>query len=201
MADQLTKDTLRILVVDNYDSFTFNLVHYLEDIIQKEVNILRVDDAREADILSHDVIVFSPGPGLPHEFDNLLPLVHYAINAEKRILGVCLGHQALAVATGGSLKNLDTVYHGVSHPISVLGSPQIFRGFSLNIMVGRYHSWVVESDTLSKDWRVTATDSEGETMAMEHANGRFCGIQFHPESVLTPDGKDMLRNFLEVISD
>ncbi len=198
MATQTTEGSLRILIVDNYDSFTFNLVHYLEDIVQRDVKVMRVDDARNSDIESHDVIVFSPGPGLPNEFENLLPLVQFAIDTKKQILGVCLGHQALAIAAGGSLKNMETVRHGVSHPLITLESTSLFAHLVGDIMVGRYHSWVVKAETLSDDWRVTAQDSNGEVMAMEHTNGRICGIQFHPESVLTPQGKQILRNFLRL---
>lgn len=198
MAMHLTKDSLRILVVDNYDSFTFNLVHYLEDIVQDEVTVMRVDDARAADIYSHDVIVFSPGPGLPEEFENLLILMKLSMAANKRILGVCLGHQALAMADGAQLKNMKAVHHGVSHELFITAPSALFSGLGLPLMVGRYHSWVIDEETLPASWTVTSRDSKGDIMAMEKDSGKVCGIQFHPESVLTPNGKKMLRNFLEL---
>lgn len=188
----------KVLVVDCYDSFTFNLVHYLEDILQDEVTVLRIDQARIADLVTHDVIVFSPGPGLPEEFDHLISLVRESIQINKRVLGVCLGHQALAMASGAKLKNLTEVHHGVSHPLRLSADSIIFSNKEEPTMVGRYHSWVVDETTLSDEWVITARDQAGEIMAMEKDGGLVCGIQFHPESVLTPGGKEILRRFLRL---
>jgi anthranilate synthase component 2 len=187
----------KVLVVDCYDSFTFNLVHYLEDILQDEVTVRRIDQVGVADIVAHDIIVFSPGPGLPNEYDHLIALVQESVLTHKRVLGVCLGHQALGMATGAKLKNLTEVHHGVSHPLQISAESTLFSKDNASIMAGRYHSWVIDEATLSADWTITARDKAGEIMAMEKGGGRVCGIQFHPESVLTPNGKEMLRRFLK----
>lgn len=187
----------KVLVVDCFDSFTFNLVHYLEDILQDEVTVRRIDQTGIADIVTHDIIVFSPGPGLPQELEHLIALVQEADMTHKRLLGVCLGHQALGMASGAKLKNLNEVHHGVSHPLQVTLHSTLFSKDDAPLMAGRYHSWVIDESTLSDDWLVTARDEAGEIMAMEKDGGRVCGIQFHPESVLTPTGKEMLRRFLE----
>jgi anthranilate synthase component 2 len=189
----------RILVVDNYDSFTFNLVHMLEAIADEDVDVFRNDLPNLIDRLEHyEYIIFSPGPGLPEESKNLTDLISRSIFLKKKVLGVCLGHQALAIATGGNLKNLDKVHHGVSHRLRVEVAHPLFSDLPESFKVGRYHSWVVDEEGLSEKWIVTCRDEDGEIMGMNHENLPVFGIQFHPESVLSPEGKSILRNFLAV---
>jgi anthranilate synthase component 2 len=188
----------RILVVDNYDSFTFNLVHMLEAIADEDVDVFRNDELSLSQLAKYEFIVFSPGPGLPAESENLLILIFEAIKLKKKILGVCLGHQALAEATGGKLKNLSEIHHGVSHSLFIEVQESLFSGLPAQCKVGRYHSWVVDSASLPDQWQVTCRDEEGEIMGMNHRTLPVFGIQFHPESVLSPLGKIILKNFLEV---
>ncbi len=185
----------RILIVDNYDSFTFNLVHAIEAVLGQEVEVKRVNEILLEDLPNFDILVFSPGPGLPSESPNLIPLITEAMRLNRRILGVCLGMQALAVADGGGLKNLERVHHGVSMPMVLSEEKsQLFQNCGFTIEVGRYHSWVIEESRLSPNWKITSRDSEGEIMSMEHSEKPFFGIQFHPESVLTPEGRKILGN-------
>lgn len=187
----------RTLVVDNYDSFTFNLVHIVERILDTDVDVRRNDEIQPEEIAHYDSVIFSPGPGLPSESSGLMALVQAALDSECKVLGVCLGHQALAVSTGGDLKNLKEVHHGVSLPMHVLQDGEIlFEGLGSDLLAGRYHSWVVDEKGLSEDWIITCRDTDGEVMAMRHRKLPVFGIQFHPESVLTPKGPDILRNFL-----
>lgn len=189
---------MRVLVVDNYDSFTYNLVHILESILNDDVDVKRVDQVRSDQLSAYDVIIFSPGPGLPSESTNLLSLVRTAVSNNQKILGVCLGHQALAQCEGKGLQNLPEVYHGVSHEISITSSgSRLYRGIPTKIFSGRYHSWAVDVESLSTHWKVTATDEKGLVMSMEHETKPIYGIQYHPESVLTPLGPVILENFLK----
>lgn len=188
----------RILVVDNYDSFTFNLVHILEAITDESVDVARNDAVTIEDIRAHEFVVFSPGPGLPEESTNLLELVKASMELGKKTLGVCLGCQAMALVSGGALKNLDEVHHGVSHEIEILEKEPIFHDCENLTMVGRYHSWVIEENSLGSDWKVSCRDLDGEIMGINHETKPFYGIQFHPESILTPRGKEILTNFLRV---
>jgi anthranilate synthase component 2 len=188
----------RILVLDNYDSFTFNLVHMLEAIADEDVDVFRNDEVTKSQLANYEFIVFSPGPGLPEESENLLILIAEAIRLKKKVLGVCLGHQALAMATGGKLKNLSEVHHGVSHSLLVGIKEPLFNDLPSEFKVGRYHSWVVDGESLPDHWRVTCRDEEGEVMGMNHRELPVFGIQFHPESVLSPSGKTILKNFLKV---
>lgn len=188
----------RILVVDNYDSFTFNLVHMLEAIADEDVDVFRNDELKLSQLAAYEFIVFSPGPGLPEESENLLDLISESISLKKKVLGVCLGHQALVQATGGQLKNLSEVHHGVSHSLVVEIKDPLFSDLPTRFKVGRYHSWVVDADTLPNQWRVTCRDEAGEIMGMNHREIPVFGIQFHPESVLSPQGKSILKNFLKV---
>jgi len=188
----------RILVVDNYDSFTFNLVHMLEAIANEDVDVFRNDELTTSQLTNYEFIVFSPGPGLPEESENLLNLIREAIKLKKKVLGVCLGHQALAKATGGKLKNLTEVHHGISHSLVVEIKEPLFNDLPNPFKVGRYHSWVVDLESLSDQWCVTCRDEEGEIMGMNHRELPVFGIQFHPESVLSPNGKVILKNFLQV---
>lgn len=194
---------MKILVFDNYDSFTYNLVHLVEKITGEKVDVYRNDQIALADVAAYDKIILSPGPGIPEEAGLLLPLIkEYA--ATKSILGVCLGHQAIAEAFGGSLINLNTVYHGVatpirvSHPERVTHPNGLLNNLPETIEVGRYHSWIVNEKDFPGELEITARDENGYIMALQHKDFDVQGVQFHPESVLTPDGEQILRNWLNV---
>ncbi|CAN5549224.1 aminodeoxychorismate/anthranilate synthase component II [soil metagenome] len=188
---------MKILVFDNYDSFTYNLVHLVEKITHEKVEVFRNDQIALEKVKGYDKIILSPGPGIPEEAGLLLPLIkEYA--ASKSILGVCLGHQAIGEAFGGTLENLSTVYHGIATPIKVLNkNAEILQGLGDEIEVGRYHSWIVSDNNFPAELEVTARDDNGFNMAMQHKTYDVQGVQFHPESVLTPSGEKMLRNWLK----
>ncbi len=187
---------MKILVFDNYDSFTYNLVHLVEKITHEKVAVFRNDQIALDDVKVYDKIILSPGPGIPEEAGLLLPLIkRYA--STKSILGVCLGHQAIGQAFGGTLKNLDKVYHGVATKINILNQDApILRGMGNEVEVGRYHSWIVDKENFPTDLEITAVDDNGYIMALQHKTFDVQGVQFHPESILTPDGEKMLRNWL-----
>ena len=187
----------RILIFDNYDSFTYNLVHYVKDFGAHQVDVYRNDQIALDEIDHYDGIILSPGPGLPAEAGLLMPLIRkYA--PSKRILGVCLGQQAIAEVFGGSLINLSKVHHGVATAIDLLEPKHyLFEGLDTRLEVGRYHSWVVNPADLPQCLRVTALDDHGEIMALCHKEYDVCGVQFHPESILTPNGKEMMFNWLK----
>ena len=191
---------MKILVFDNYDSFTYNLVHLLEKIIHDKVTVVRNDEVALEDIAQYDKIILSPGPGIPKEAGLLLPLIkQYA--ATKSILGVCLGHQAIGEAFGGTLTNLTTVYHGVALPIKIdqsrrITSNDLFTDLPATLEVGRYHSWVVNKDGLPEELEIIAEDDNGYIMALQHKVYDVKGVQFHPESVLTPEGEKIIRNWV-----
>lgn len=190
---------MKILVFDNYDSFTYNLVHLVEKILHQKVDVYRNDQVSLDKVNEYDKIILSPGPGLPEEAGLLLPLIRqYATS--KSILGVCLGHQAIAEAFGGRLVNLSTVYHGVSGPVNLYKDmepePALFTGLPAAIEVGRYHSWIVSDDDFPEQLEVTARDENNYIMALQHRQYDVQGVQFHPESVLTPDGEKIMRNWL-----
>jgi anthranilate synthase component 2 len=186
---------MKILVFDNYDSFTYNLVHLVEKITSQKVTVVRNDQIALEDVDGYDKIILSPGPGIPSEAGLLLPLIkQYA--ASKPILGVCLGHQAIGEAFGANLENLSTVYHGVATPINIDNTHYLFAGLESCIEVGRYHSWVISNNNLPAVLKVTATDENGLIMAIEHTSYNVCGVQFHPESVLTPKGEAIIKNWL-----
>ena len=186
----------RILVFDNYDSFTYNLVHLVEKITHKKVDVFRNDEISLEQVNAYDKIILSPGPGVPSEAGLLLPLIKlYA--ATKSILGVCLGHQAIGEAFGGTLTNLSKVYHGVATPIKITNkTSQILSGLPETIEVGRYHSWIISNENFPEELEITARDDNGYIMALQHKTYDVQGVQFHPESVLTPDGETILRNWL-----
>lgn len=192
---------MKILVFDNYDSFTYNLVHLVEKILHSKVEVVRNDQLPLEDVKKYDKIILSPGPGIPVEAGLLLPLIkEYA--ASKSILGVCLGHQAIGEAFGGKLTNLSTVYHGVATPIKIESEKSkaknsLFEGLADEIEVGRYHSWVVSDENFPEELEVTARDDNNFIMALQHTIYDVKGVQFHPESVLTPDGEIILRNWLK----
>lgn len=186
---------MKIVIIDNYDSFTYNLSHLLKE-LGAEVDVVRNDKFELKDLEQYDKIVLSPGPGIPSEAGLLLDVIRtYA--GRKPILGVCLGHQAIGEVFGASLENLKEVYHGVQTEGTQLGNDYIFEGLPERVMMGRYHSWVVAKDSVPECLEVTAMSDDGETMAMRHRQYDIHGIQFHPESVLTPEGKTIVGNFLK----
>jgi anthranilate synthase component II len=195
-----TNNNMKILVFDNYDSFTYNLVHLVEKIIHQKVDVYRNDEISLDKVNEYDKIILSPGPGIPEEAGLLLPLIkQYA--PTKSILGVCLGHQAIGEAFGGRLTNLSKVYHGVATPVKILHQKsQILSGLGEEIEVGRYHSWIVSDENFPAELQVTARDANGYNMAMQHKIFDVQGVQFHPESVLTPMGEAILRNWLKAPS-
>lgn len=190
---------MKILIFDNYDSFTYNLVHLVEKITNEKVDVFRNDKISLEKINEYDKIILSPGPGIPEEAGLLLHLIkEYA--ATKSILGVCLGHQAIGQAFGGELVNLSTVYHGVSTPIQITkrdkSKQYLFKGLPDEIVVGRYHSWVINENNFPEELEVIAVDENGLIMALQHKKFDVQAVQFHPESILTPDGEKIMRNWL-----
>ncbi|MFL5772048.1 MAG: anthranilate synthase component II [Flavisolibacter sp.] len=231
---------MKILVFDNYDSFTYNLVHLVKKIVSDPVDVFRNDRIPLEDVAGYDKIILSPGPGIPSEAGQLLPLIkEYA--ASKSILGVCLGHQAIGEAFGGSLLNLSTVYHGVALPVRIvkgasdvkretsdvkressivnrqsrkseydkkgkvpltiddsrLTTSPLFVGLPETFNVGRYHSWIINESDFPEELEITARDENGYIMGLQHKTFDIQGVQFHPESVLTPDGETIMRNWLK----
>jgi len=185
----------RILVFDNYDSFTYNLVHLVEKLTHQRVEVYRNDQIPLEKVAAFDKIILSPGPGIPVEAGLLLPLIkEYA--SSKSILGVCLGHQAIGEAFGGRLVNLSTVYHGVSTPVKVVRPNPLFNDLPDTFEAGRYHSWVISEDGFPPELEVTARDEKNYIMALRHRSLDVQGVQFHPESVLTPRGETILKNWL-----
>lgn len=186
---------MKIVIIDNYDSFTYNLSHLLKE-LGAEVDVVRNDKFELKDLEQYDKIVLSPGPGIPSEAGLLLDVIRtYA--GRKPIFGVCLGHQAIGEVFGARLENLKEVYHGVQTEGTQLGNDYIFEGLPERVMMGRYHSWVVAKDSVPECLEVTAMSDDGEIMAMRHRKYDIHGIQFHPESVLTPEGKTIVGNFLK----
>jgi anthranilate synthase component 2 len=183
-----------VLVIDNYDSFTYNLVHYLED-LDCNVTVVRNDKLALDDVEPFDKIVLSPGPGIPDEAGLLKPIIE-RFAPTKSILGVCLGQQAIGEVFGGSLINLEEVYHGVSTKVTITVSDEpLFKGLEKEIEVGRYHSWVVHPD-LPEVLEATSFDENGQVMSLRHKVYDVKGVQYHPESVLTPHGKLILKNWI-----
>jgi anthranilate synthase component 2 len=186
---------MKILVFDNYDSFTYNLVHLVEKITKQKVDVYRNDQISLEKIAEYDKIILSPGPGIPSEAGLLLDVIRkYA--PTKSILGVCLGHQAIGQVFGGELENLSKVFHGVATPCTLNTETQLFKGLPEQIEVGRYHSWVVKDEGFPKELEVTARDNNNYIMALRHKKYDVQAVQFHPESVLTPDGEAIIRNWL-----
>lgn len=187
---------MKILIFDNYDSFTYNLVHIVKELGYTDIDVFRNDKISLDQVKIYDKIILSPGPGIPSEAGLLLPLIkEYA--SVKSILGVCLGHQAIAEAHGAQLVNLKSVYHGVSSEIRIVKNDYILDGLGSQIEVGRYHSWVVDNNNFPSELEITALDSEQQIMALRHRKYDVHGVQFHPESILTPKGKQILKNFIE----
>jgi len=193
----------KLLVLDNYDSFTYNLVHLAKEILEEEIDVFRNDEITIDEASKYEKILLSPGPGIPEEAGILLPLIK-ALSPTHSILGVCLGHQAIGQVFGGTLTNLSKVYHGVATTIEIEPhlEPSVeendwFIGLDQRQMVGRYHSWVVNAEALPEELKVTSKDALGMIMSLRHKTFDVQGVQFHPESVLTENGRQMLENWLK----
>lgn len=188
------KEIMKIVIIDNYDSFTYNLSHLVKE-AGAEVTVLRNDQFQMEELEQFDKILLSPGPGVPQEAGLLLDVIrNYA--GRKPILGVCLGEQAIGEVFGGKLINLSEVYHGIQSPVKIIADDYLFNGLPTEIPVGRYHSWVVDNNDFPECLQITAVSQEGYIMALRHKTMDVHGIQFHPESVLTPDGKQIISNWL-----
>ena len=185
---------MNVAIIDNYDSFTYNLKHLVK-MLGAEVSVLRNDAFDMEELAVYDKLIFSPGPGVPQEAGKMNEVIrHYA--ATKPMLGVCLGEQAIGEVFGARLTNLEEVYHGIQSPVTLQADDYIFDGLPHEFPVGRYHSWIVDHEALPEHLVVTATSPEGYIMALRHETYDVHGIQFHPESILTPAGATILHNFL-----
>jgi anthranilate synthase component 2 len=186
----------KLLIIDNYDSFTYNLYQLAHEIGGYDITVRRNDKLTLDDVAPFDKLLLSPGPGIPSEAGLLLPVIRrYA--PTKPILGVCLGHQAIGESFGATLENLTHVYHGIQTPVVVTGGDYLFDGIDSPFFAGRYHSWIVSRENFPPCLRTTAMSDDGAIMALRHNDYDVHGIQFHPESVLTPQGKTILSNFLK----
>ncbi len=185
---------MKIAIIDNYDSFTYNLFHIVRS-LGHDVTVIRNDQFKMDELDAFDRIILSPGPGIPCEAGLLLDVIR-TYSGQKPILGVCLGLQAIGEVFGCSLQNLDKVYHGVSTPICVISDDILFDGLSREMDVGRYHSWVINRDSVPDCLEVTSISDDGEIMSIRHRELDVRGVQFHPESVLTPNGYEIIRNWL-----
>lgn len=191
---------MRILIFDNYDSFTYNLVQVVENIINDKADVFRNDKISLEQVAGYDKIILSPGPGLPKE-SGIMPELIREYAGVKPILGVCLGHQAIAECFGGKLINLPRVFHGVATKVKVLHPHEeypgsLFRSLPNEFEAGRYHSWLVDTEGFPRELEITAKDENGQIMALRHKNYNLQGVQFHPESILTPLGGKMIENWL-----
>ncbi len=189
---------MKILVLDNYDSFTYNLVHILEELgLRKQTDVIRNDKIDLSEVEKYDKILLSPGPGLPSEA-GIMPALIERYAPHKSILGICLGHQAIGECFGAKLYNRETVLHGIATLIHLESKKEpLFRGLEAEIVVGRYHSWAIEPTSVGKTLSITARDKEGEPMAIRHVEYDVAGLQFHPESILTPHGKRIIYNWIQ----
>lgn len=186
---------MKIVIIDNYDSFTYNLSHLVKE-MGGEVTVLRNDQFDINDLEAYDKIILSPGPGIPEEAGLLLDVIR-TYKGRKPILGVCLGHQAIGEVFGASLENMKNVMHGVATPCDIISPDGIFEGLPQRFTVGRYHSWVISGEGLPDSLTVTAKSDDGCIMAVKHKEYDIHGIQFHPESILTPQGNIIIKNFIE----
>ena len=184
----------KVFVIDNYDSFTYNLVHYLEELNCK-VAVKRNDKFKLDELEAYSLILLSPGPGIPEE-SGLLKSAIKRYAPTKNILGICLGQQAIAEVFGGSLINLDKVYHGIATPVKITKKDLLFDGLPKSFQVGRYHSWVVSS-YLPEVLEATSVDNKGQLMSLRHKTYNVRSVQYHPESILTPNGKKILENWIK----
>lgn len=188
--------TNKILIFDNYDSFTYNLLHAVKSLGYNEVDVIRNDKIDLSAVAQYDKIILSPGPGLPKEAGLLMPLIRQYAET-KSILGVCLGHQALGEVFGAKLENIPFVFHGVQTPVDIIAHDYLFDGIPDEILVGRYHSWIVSKENFPASLEITAVDKAGDVMALKHRQFDLHGVQFHPESILTPEGIRIIQNFLQ----
>jgi len=188
----------KVLILDNYDSFTYNLAHYVEANPDYEVAVFRNDEISIDEVDKYDTIILSPGPGLPEDAGILKALIkRYA--PTKKILGVCLGMQAIGEVFGGTLLNLDTVFHGVATTIQIVDREDgLYKGLPESFAVGRYHSWVVANEGFPKELHITSVEENGQVMSLKHKDYKLYGVQYHPESILTEHGKEMITNFLSL---
>ncbi len=187
---------MKILVIDNYDSFTYNLVQYIRELVTYPLDVFRNDAISIENVNRYDIIILSPGPGLPKQSGVTMEVIE-RYHKTKSIFGVCLGLQAIGEVFGGELENLKRVYHGVSTAVAVTTEEVLFKGLSSNFEAGRYHSWIVKKEHFPEVLEITAEDDEGTIMALRHRKYNVRGVQFHPESILTPDGKRILANFFK----
>jgi anthranilate synthase component 2 len=187
---------MNILLIDNYDSFTYNLVHLIEKSGYPSITVVKNDAITLAEVNHYDKILLSPGPGLPKDA-GIMPQLIKTYFKTKSIFGVCLGMQAIGEAFGCQLKNLDTVMHGIKTPIHIIQNDTLFENCPRELNVGRYHSWVVDKNKLSEQIEVTAIDDQGEIMAIKHRTYDVKGVQFHPESILTEHGEQIISNWLK----
>jgi anthranilate synthase component 2 len=188
---------MRILLIDNYDSFTYNLLHLIKKKCDgtDEVNVVFNDQIDSSEARNYDFIIISPGPGVPSEAGNLLNIIT-ELSPYKSILGICLGHQAIAETFGARIYCCDKPLHGAQTNIEIIDNSLLFRGLDKCIQVGRYHSWLVDKNSIPDSLKVTAMDNNGEIMAISHTRYDVHGIQFHPESFMTDKGDQMIQNFL-----
>jgi anthranilate synthase component 2 len=188
---------MRVIIIDNYDSFTYNLVQYIEEILFQEIDVFRNDEIEIDALENYDAIIISPGPGIPSESGITKEIIE-KYGPSKCIFGVCLGLQAITEVYGGEIYNLDTVFHGVSTQIEILDKSDIvFKNIESPFEAGRYHSWAAQKSKMPADLIVTAVDEDGSIMALRHKTHQVFGVQFHPESIMTKVGKDLLKNFLD----
>ena len=190
---------MKVVIIDNYDSFTYNLRHLVRS-LGVGVTVLRNDQFEMSQLEQYDKIILSPGPGIPSEAGLLLDVIRtYA--AKKPILGVCLGHQAIGEVFGADLVNLSEVYHGVATACHIVSPDLLLTDVSSNFLVGRYHSWAVSRENFPECLEITAVSDDGQIMAMHHKEYQVYGVQFHPESILTPEGDTIISNFIELINN
>jgi len=188
---------MKILVLDNYDSFTYNLVQYLQELTEDTIDVFRNDEITLGQVENYDLIVLSPGPGIPKDA-GIMPALIKQYASSKVIFGVCLGLQAIGEAFGGELHNLAQVFHGIETTIDITETQDpLYKDIPQGIKVGRYHSWVVKKENLPADLKITAVDDEGMIMSLQHKKYAISGVQFHPESIMTESGKEMLLNVIE----
>lgn len=196
MSQTIISKPCKVVIIDNYDSFTYNLAHLVKE-LGATVTVYRNDQFSLNQLEPFDKILLSPGPGIPSEA-GLLTYVIRTYAGRKPMLGVCLGHQAIGEVFGAKLSNLPEVYHGVATPCELVGHDALFAGMESRFTIGRYHSWVVSREDFPETLEVTALSDDGNIMALRHRNYAIWGIQFHPESVLTPDGRQIIANWLEM---
>ena len=188
---------MKILIIDNYDSFTYNLVHMVEDITGNYPSVFRNDAISIAEIDNYDMIILSPGPGIPEEAGILKEVIKFYAG-KKPIFGVCLGLQAITEVFGGTIENLDTVFHGVATDMKITNfDAVIYKNIPTEFKAARYHSWIAAEPTFPDDLKITAVDEFGAIMSLEHKKFNISAVQYHPESILTPLGENIVRNFIE----